>query len=59
MKVFSSKRVSDSCSDNRQSKIEKRPRRRKWAEIFAIALAFAFGGAVADAQQPGKIFRIG
>jgi putative ABC transport system substrate-binding protein len=42
-------------SDNRQSKI-KNP---KWLGIFAIALTFTFGGAVAAAQQAGKIFRIG
>jgi putative tryptophan/tyrosine transport system substrate-binding protein len=45
----------DSFSDNRKSKIEN----RKWAGIFAIALTFVFGGAVVDAQQAGKIFRIG
>jgi putative ABC transport system substrate-binding protein len=27
--------------------------------IFAIALASSFGGAVVEAQQPKKIFRIG
>ena len=27
--------------------------------VFALAVAFALCGAVADAQQPGKIFRIG
>jgi len=32
---------------------------RKWAGIFAIALTFAFGGAVADAQQEKKVPRIG
>jgi ABC-type uncharacterized transport system substrate-binding protein len=32
---------------------------RKWAGLFAIGLTFAFGGVVAEAQQPGKIFRIG
>jgi hypothetical protein len=42
-------------SDNLKSKIEN----RKWAGVFAIALAFVFGEAVAKAQQPGKIFRIG
>jgi hypothetical protein len=31
----------------------------KWVGIVAIALTFVFGGAVAQAQQPGKIFRIG
>jgi putative ABC transport system substrate-binding protein len=55
MKVFSSKRVSGSCSDNRKSKI-KNP---KWVGVFAFAFTFAFGGAVAHAQQAGKIFRIG
>jgi putative ABC transport system substrate-binding protein len=30
-----------------------------WAGIFAFVLTFAFGGAGAQAQQPGKIFRIG
>ncbi len=32
---------------------------RKWVGIFAIALTFALGGAVAPAQQPAKIHRIG
>jgi len=32
---------------------------RKWAGIFAIALTFAFGGAVAHAQQEKKVPRIG
>jgi putative ABC transport system substrate-binding protein len=45
----------NSCSDNRKSKIQN----RKWAGIFAIAITFAFGGAVATAQQPTKIPRIG
>jgi len=47
-------RFLDSCSDNRKSKIEN----PKWAGIFAIALTFAFGGAVAQAQQ-AKVVRIG
>jgi putative ABC transport system substrate-binding protein len=32
---------------------------RKWVGLFAIALTFFFGEAAAQAQQPGKIFRIG
>jgi putative tryptophan/tyrosine transport system substrate-binding protein len=48
-------RCQNSFSDNLKSKI-KNP---KWVGIFAIALTFAFGGAVVDAQQTGKIFRIG
>src|SRR5262245_26837844 len=48
-------RFLDSLSDNLKSKIEN----LKWVGIFAIALTFAFGGAVATAQQPKKIPRIG
>jgi len=59
MKVFSSKRDFTSCSDNPKSKIKKRPRRPKWRGVVAFILAFALCGAVVDAQQPGKIFRIG
>jgi putative ABC transport system substrate-binding protein len=47
-------RLGFSCSDNRKSKIEN----LKWVGIYAIALTFAYGGAVAQAQQP-KIHRIG
>jgi ABC-type uncharacterized transport system substrate-binding protein len=42
-------------SDNLKSKIEN----LKLVGIFAIALIFAFGGAVVNAQQTGKILRIG
>jgi putative ABC transport system substrate-binding protein len=49
------KRFLNSCSDNLKSKIEN----PKWVGIFAIAFTFAFGGAVAQAQQPAKIPRIG
>jgi ABC-type uncharacterized transport system substrate-binding protein len=55
MKVNSSKRVSDSGSDNRKSKIEN----LKLVGVLAITLTFAFGGAVAAAQQPKKVPRIG
>jgi len=44
-----------SQSANRKNKIQN----RKWAGIFAFTLTFAVGGAVADAQQPKKISRIG
>jgi putative tryptophan/tyrosine transport system substrate-binding protein len=46
-----------SQSDNLKSKIQN----RKLAGLLSIivALAFVFGGAVAEAQHPGKIFRIG
>jgi ABC-type uncharacterized transport system substrate-binding protein len=42
-------------SDNRKSAIQN----PKWWGIFALAFTFALGGAVALAQQTGKIFRIG
>src|SRR5262245_13186014 len=42
-------------SDNPKSKIKN----LKWWGIFAIAFALAFGGAVALAQQPGKLPQIG
>jgi ABC-type uncharacterized transport system substrate-binding protein len=45
----------DSFSDNRQSKIQN----RKWAGIVALVLTFAMCGAVARAQQPKKVPRIG
>jgi putative tryptophan/tyrosine transport system substrate-binding protein len=46
---------SKSLSDNRKSAIQN----PKWVGIFAIALTFAFGGAVVEAQQTGKVVRIG
>jgi putative ABC transport system substrate-binding protein len=55
VKVTYSKRVLVSWSDNRQSKIQN----RKLVGLVVFAFAFALCGAVADAQQPGKIFRIG
>jgi len=59
MNVFSSK----SRSDNRKSKTCTELRRsiqnRKWVGIVALAAAFAMCGAVAHAQQPKKMPRIG
>ena len=55
MKRTSRKRFLDSYSDNLKSKIQN----PKWVGIFAIALTFGFGGAVATAQQPTKVPRIG
>jgi ABC-type uncharacterized transport system substrate-binding protein len=49
------KLFSNSRSENRKSKIEN----RKWAGIVAIGVAFAICGAVAQAQQPKKVPRIG
>src|ERR1044072_2105552 len=48
-------RVFHSRSNNRKSKIQN----RKWVGMVARAVAFTLCGAVADAQQPGKIYRIG
>jgi len=48
-------RFSDFPSDNPKSTIQN----PKWAGIFAVALAFVFGGGVAPAQQPTKIPLIG
>jgi len=46
----------DSFSDNRKSAIQN----PKWVGLaLVIALTFAFGGAVAEAQQPAGIHRIG
>jgi hypothetical protein len=59
MNAGSSKRVSGSTSDNRKSKIQNRQWVGILAVVAAIALTLVFGGAVARAQQPGKIFRIG
>jgi len=42
-------------SDNRKSKIQN----RKLAGILAVVVTIALSGVVAQAQQPGKIFRIG
>jgi len=39
--------------------IQKWPRKRKWAEIVVLAVTFLMCGAPVDAQQTGKIFRIG
>ena len=49
------KRFLNSRSDNQKSKIQN----RKWAGLFAIAVALTVVGAVATAQQPKKIPRIG
>ncbi len=71
MNVFSSKRLSDSCSGNRISKtcpfdrvradseLCRRIENRKWVTCLAILLFLTGWARMAEAQQPGKIFRIG
>jgi len=50
-KTFSS-RLPASSSDNRKSKIQKRPRRPKWGWSLAIGFTFVLCGAEAHAQTP-------
>jgi len=56
-------RIPNSCSDNRKSKACPEPSRRienrKWLGLSVIAFVLGVCGAVASAQQTGKIFRIG
>jgi ABC-type uncharacterized transport system substrate-binding protein len=51
------------CSDNRKSKtcpeLSRRIQNQKWAWVFAIVAAPTACAARTDAQQTGKIFRIG
>ncbi len=54
----SGNRKSKTCTEPRRS-IETRPRRPKWVGCLAILLLFAGWLRVADAQQTGKILRIG
>jgi putative ABC transport system substrate-binding protein len=49
------KRFLNSRSDNRKSKIEN----LKWVGVFAITVALTLCGARTEAQQTGKVFRIG
>jgi putative ABC transport system substrate-binding protein len=63
MKKILLKGFLDSLSDNRNSKscteLHRSIQNRKWVGIAALAIAFAMCGAVATAQQPKKVFRIG
>ena len=46
-------------SDNRKSKIQKRPRRRNRSGLVTLIIAFVICGVGVEAQQPTKIPRIG
>ena len=55
MNAVSSKKMSGSVSDNRKSAIQN----PKWLGLSVIACVLVVVGAAAQAQQTGKIFRIG
>jgi putative ABC transport system substrate-binding protein len=55
MNEKASLRILNSCYDNLKSKIQN----LKWLGLSVIAFVLVVTGAVADAQQAGKIFRIG
>ena len=63
MNEKSSVRILDSFSFNQKSKTCSEPCRRiqnpKFMGFFAIVVTFALCGAVAEAQQPKKLARIG
>jgi ABC-type uncharacterized transport system substrate-binding protein len=63
MKEKTSLQLPNTFSDNRKSKtcpeLCRRIQNRKWGGIIAIVVALTVCGARAEAQQPGKIFRIG
>ena len=63
MKKILRRRFFGPQSDNRKSKTCAEQRRSiqnlKWVGIFQSLLTCALGGAVAKAQQPAKLFRIG
>jgi putative ABC transport system substrate-binding protein len=50
---------SDNPQVARDPADQYRPRRPKWGGLVTLVIAFVMCGAVADAQQSGKIFRIG
>jgi putative ABC transport system substrate-binding protein len=52
-------RSLDSDSDNRKSKSGPADQNLKWGGLVTLVIAFAMCGAVAEAQQPKKLPRIG
>jgi putative ABC transport system substrate-binding protein len=63
MKTFLSLLYSDdpkskNCGEPGRT-IQKRPRRPKWLGLLIIAFVLVVAGAVAQAQRPGKIPRVG
>ena len=59
MDKISSNRFPASSSDNRKSKSGPADGNLKWLGLSVIAFVLALSGAVAQAQQPTKIPRIG
>jgi len=59
MKIIFSKRISESCSDNPKSKSGPADQNPKWLGLSVIAFVLVVTGAVATAQQPKKVPRIG
>jgi hypothetical protein len=50
---------SDNLKAAPRTKVQKRPRRPKWLGLITLVLAIIMCGAVAQAQQPARIHRIG
>ena len=59
MKVYSSKRGSDSCSDDLKSKSGPADKNPKWAGLVVLIVTLAMCVAVAQAQQQAKVPKIG
>jgi putative ABC transport system substrate-binding protein len=59
VKVFSSKRVSDSCTDKRPRGLKSKIKNLKSVGIVTLIIAFVICGAAVEAQQPAGIPRIG
>ena len=56
---FCNRFYESKLSPNLKSKIEKRPRGQKWLGLSVIACVFVAAGAATQAQQTGKVHRIG
>jgi putative tryptophan/tyrosine transport system substrate-binding protein len=59
VKVFSLKRISDSCSDKRPRGLKSKIKNLKSVGFVTLMLALTMCSAVAEAQQAAKIPRIG
>ena len=59
MKSFPSKSFSDNLKFKTGTELSRSIQNLKWIGVVAIAVTFAMCGVVAQAQQPGKVYRIG